>query len=221
MAAKKADKSAESDAKFTEAFGEEKSDLASTGRNPYFILEPGHVMEYKGKEDGKETLLKISVLGETKQVDGVETRVVEERETAGGELAEVSRNYFAISKRTNNVYYFGEESIEYENGKEKSRHGSWEAGKKDARYGLMVPATPLLGARYYQEIAPGEAMDRVENVSVSETMTVPAGNFKNVLKTEETTPLEPGNVEYKYYAPGVGLIKDGDLVLTKSPEGKK
>jgi hypothetical protein len=220
MAAEKRAKANKVDASFTQEFGEDKDDLVSSGGNPYFVLEPGHVMEYAGDEDGKPTTLKISVLDETKKVDGVETRIVEERESAGGKLAEVSRNYFAISKRTNNVYYFGEESIKYENDKEVSREGSWEAGKDGAHYGLMIPATPLLGARYYQEIAPGKAMDRAVNVSASESIKLPAGEFKNVLKTEETTPLEPGNTEYKYYAAGVGLIKDGDLGLVKIPEPK-
>jgi hypothetical protein len=209
-----------SGAAFSKEFFEEKSDLLASGKNPFFNLTPGTVMEYEGKEDGEATTLKISVLDETKQVDGVECRVVEERESSEGKLKEVSRNYFAISKRTNNVYYFGEDSREYKDEKEVSNSGSWEAGKDGARYGLMLPACPLLGARYYQEIAPGKAMDRAENVSVTESMKVPAGNYDQVLKTEETTPLEKGH-EFKYYAPGVGLIKDGDLVLVRTKTGKK
>ena len=83
----------------------DKSELVSIGRNPYFILEPGYVMVLRG---GNEELT-ITVLNETKMVDGVETRVIEERETKGGILVEVSRNYFAIHKRTNDVFYFGED----------------------------------------------------------------------------------------------------------------
>src|SRR4051812_782362 len=80
-------------------------DLASIGRNPYFLLEPHYKLEF---QDGKGTLL-ITVLDETKMVSGVDTRVVEERESSGGKLVEVSRNFFAISKSTGDVYYFGEE----------------------------------------------------------------------------------------------------------------
>jgi len=48
----------------------------------------------------------------------------------------------------------------------------------------------------------------------------PAGEFKNCLKVEETTPLEPNTKEYKYYAPGVGLVREGDLKLVKYGKAK-
>ena len=131
-------------------FSAEKDDLTHTGKNPYFILEPGYRLEFEG---GKKRVVK-TVLGETKTVDGVECRVVEEREWKGKNLVEVTRNYFAISKRTNSVYYFGEDVDEYEDGKVAGHSGSWLAGKKDARFGLMMPGLPLLNAKYYQEVAP-------------------------------------------------------------------
>jgi hypothetical protein len=137
-------------------------------------------------------------------VDGVECRVVEEKETKGDKVVELSENYFAISKRTNSVYYFGE-----------NVGGAWRSGEKGARFGLMMPGLPLVGAKHYQEIAPKAAMDRAEIVSVSETVRTPAGEFKNCLKVEETTPLEPGNKEFKYYAPGVGLVQEGSLKLVR------
>ena len=82
-----------------------------------------------------------------------------------------------------------------------------------ARFGLMMPGTPLVGGRYYEEIAPGAAMDRAQIVSVNDTLKVPAGDFKRVLRVEETTPLERGEREYKRYAPGVGLLQDESLRL--------
>src|SRR5262249_39811573 len=156
-----------------------------------------------GKEDGDEVALTITVLAETRSVDGVETRVVEERESKGGELVEVSRNFFAISKRLNDVYYFGEEVDIYKGGKVVSHEGAWLSGVSGAKFGLATPGSPLLGARYYQEIAPDVAMDRAEVVSLTETMETPAGKFTDVLKTIETTPLEPETRESKYYAAGV------------------
>jgi hypothetical protein len=185
---------------WTDDFSIAKADLASTGSNPYFILEPGYRLVLK---DGEDTLT-ITVLNETKVIDGVETRVVEEKETVRGRVAEVSRNYFAISKKNNTVFYFGEDT-----------GGAWRAGVNGARAGVMMPGIALLGARYYQEVAPKVAMDRAEIVSISDTLTVPAGTFDKVLKVEETTPLEPGEKEYKYYAPGVGLLKDEGFVLVK------
>jgi len=195
---------------WTEEFVIDKSDMASVGRNPYFILEPGYQLVFKG---GDADLI-ITVLDETTVIDGVETRVVEERESEGGQLVEVSRNFFAISKRHNGVFYFGEDVDTYKDGKLKGHGGAWRAGEKGNRAGLMMPGLPLLGARYYQEVAPKVAMDRAEIVSINETMKTPAGEFKNVLKTEETTPLESGK-EYKYYAAGIGLIRDGGLLLVR------
>ena len=78
-----------------------------------------------------------------------------------------------------------------------------------------MPGLCLLGARYYQEIAPGIAMDRAEIISLSETYKTPAGNFTNCLKTEETSALNPKEKEFKRYAPGTGLIQDENLLLVK------
>jgi hypothetical protein len=202
---------------WTTDFPIEKQDLASTGRNPYFILEPGYYLVLKGGD----VELTITVLNETKMVDGVETRVVEERETKGGKLKEISRNYFAISKRTNDVFYFGEDVDIYKDSKVVSHSGAWLSGVKGARFGLMIPGQPSLNARYYQEVAPGVAMDRVEIVSLSETVKTPAGEFTNCLKLKETTPLEPGVTDYKYYSPGIGMVQDGLLRLATFGTGPK
>jgi hypothetical protein len=205
-------------AKFTETFGVDKADLASTGSNRFFILTPGFQATYEGKEGGKQTVLTITVLNETKMVDGVETRIVEEREVADGQLAEVSRNYFAISRVTGDVYYFGEDSETYKNGKVSGVEGSWLSGVNGAHFGLAMPATPLLGARYFQEMAPKVAMDRAEVTSLDEKLETPAGHFENCLKTVETSAVEAGK-ESKLYSPGIGLILDGDLKLTKVVHG--
>ena len=204
------------DKEWTNVFAVEPGELQSTGRNPYFVLEPGYVQVL---QDGAEQLT-ITVLAETKVVDGVETRIVEERETKDGAPVEVSRNYFAISKRTNSVFYFGEDVEMYKDGKVVNHEGSWLAGVKGARFGLMMPGLPLIKARYYQEVAPGVAMDRAGIQSVSETMRTPAGAFTGVLKTNESSPLEPLLHESKFYAPGVGLLQDGSLKLIRYGSGK-
>jgi hypothetical protein len=195
---------------WTSDFHLDQDELVSTGRNPYFVLEPGYTLVL---EAGSERLT-ITVLNETRTIDKVETRIVEEREMKDGQLVEVSRNYFAISKRTNNVYYFGEDVDIYKAGKIASHEGAWLAGVNGARFGLMMPGSPTLRARYYQELAPGLAMDRAEIVSLSGVLKTPAGEFKEVLKIVETTPLERGS-EPKYYARGVGLLQDGTLKLVR------
>ncbi|HEX5977854.1 MAG TPA: hypothetical protein VFY68_11285, partial [Nitrososphaeraceae archaeon] len=97
------------------------------GKNSYFILEPGYQVVLEGEEDSEKLQLVMSVLNETKIVDGVETRVVEEKETEGGNLVEVSRNYFAICNPTNDAIYFGEDVDMYENGNIISHEGAWMA----------------------------------------------------------------------------------------------
>lgn len=163
-------------------------------------------------EDGRERLT-ITVLDQTRTIDGVEARVVEERETSGDELREVSRNYLAISARTNAVSYFGEEVDIYRDGAVVSHEGAWRAGVAGARFGLLMPGLPLLGGRYYQEVALGVAMDRARIVAVDDTMTAGGRIYQNVLRVEESTPLKPDAREFKFYAPDVGLLRDGDLTL--------
>jgi hypothetical protein len=185
------------------------SKLSSEGESAYFILKPGHQATFQSK-DGK---LVITVLDETRTVGGVNTRVVEEREWSGTELVEVSRNYFAIDSASGDVYYFGEDVDMYKKGKVVSHAGSWQHGVKGATFGLMMPGKPSVGMKFYQEQAKGVAMDRAEIVSVSDTLKTPAGAFDRCVKTRETTPLEKFARDYKIYAPGVGLIKDGEMEL--------
>ena len=187
-------------------------DLATIGENPYLVLKPGYQLTLEGKESGKLVRLVVSVLEETKVVGGIDARVVEERETEDGVLVEVSRNYMAIHKTTHDVYYLGEDVDVYKAGKVAHHEGAWLHGTGGATLGLLMPGAPVVGQRYYQEVAPKVAMDRAEVVSASERVTTPAGTFEKCLKTEETTPLEPGR-ESKLYAPGVGRVTDGPLLL--------
>lgn len=191
------------------------SNFSSTGTNNYFILQPGYQLVLSGEEDNSKVLLTITVLNETKLVDGIETRIVEENEEKDGMVNEISRNYFAIDTLTGDVYYFGEQIDIYDNGNIKNHEGSWESGINGAKYGLLMPGKTKVGQKFHQEVAPNIAMDRSEIISNRITSTTPAGKFALCLKTKETTPLEPGVKEYKIYAPGIGLIKDGSLLLIK------
>lgn len=185
------------------------AELASTGQNPYFVLEPGCYHVLKGAVGD----LTITVLNETKMVAGVETRVVEERETVHGKLEEVSRNYFAINKTTHDVLYFGEEVDMYTADKVVNHEGSWVAGLKGAKAGLLMPGRVRTGFRHYQELAPGIAMDRAEILSTDATVETPAGKFTHCVKTVETSALAGGEREYKYFAPDIGLIKYEGMLL--------
>jgi hypothetical protein len=183
------------------SFDLEKCDFASTGENSYFILKPGYQVTLEGEEDDEILQLVTTVLNETKVVNGIETRVVEEKETEGGNLVEISRNYFALCKPTNNAIYFGEDVDIYEDGEIISDEGGWLAGQNGSNAGMIMPGKVEVGLKYYQEIAPGVAED------------TPAGTFDQVLKTEETNPLKPEEKEFKFYAPGIGLIQEEAIKL--------
>jgi len=202
------------DKQFTESLMQDRCSFMTTGRNSYFILEPGYQLILEGHEDKDSVRLVITVLNETRKIGNVETRVAEENESVNGKTIEISRNYFAFCKETSSIYYFGEEVDMYKDGKIVSHEGAWIAEGKN-KAGVMMPGLILLGGRYYQEIAPDIAMDRAEIISMNEKLNTTAGFFSNCLKIEETTPLEPKNKEYKFYVPGIGLIRDGDLLLVK------
>src|SRR5436309_2881861 len=82
--------------RWSEEFHTSACTWSTTGSNEFFILEPGHQDVYDGHAGKKPIHLEITVLNETRNVAGVETRIVEERETHDGVLSEISRNFFAI-----------------------------------------------------------------------------------------------------------------------------
>ena len=188
--------------------------FSTTGKNDYFILEPGYQLILEGHTRKDTTRLVITVLNETKKIGKVGTRIVEENETVNGRTVEISRNYFAFLLQTNSAYYFGEDVDIYKDEQIVEHSGSWVA-EGNNKPGVVMPGLVLDGSRYYQEVAPNIAMDRSEIISTTQTLETPAGKFTNVMKTEETTPLEPKVREYKFYAPGIGLIKDDNLLLVK------
>lgn len=221
---------------FTDDFPLEACSWVPKGGNAFFSLTPGRQLYLtnqqcvaSGECDELEELW-ITVLEQTREVrlrlDGrrlrLDTRVVEEREMADGELVEISRNFFATCRPNNDVYYFGEDVDIYEDGEVVSHEGQWLAGRDGAEPGIIMPDSAfLLGARYYQEIAPDVALDRAEHVAFDLDIQTPAGAFEDCIRVSETTPLEPGSESIKLYCPEVGLVADGDLTLQAVYEPRK
>ena len=187
--------------------------MVSTGKNSYWRLNPGRYVVLGTLEPGGGEFVVISVLDETETVDGIETRVIEEREYEDGKLTEISRNFFAMDKKTEDVFYFGEDVDDYHDGKIVGHSGQWRAGKDGARAGLYMPGKPAVEMRYYMEIHPGVAMDRAEIYETDAIVETPAGTFKKSLIVTESSPLEEGDESYKRYAPNVGMIFDDGLEL--------
>lgn len=213
---------------FTDEFPVEDCSFVARGGNPFFDLTPGRQLYFTNQqcvaagECAELEELWITVLHETRTItlrdDGrkrrIRTRVVEEMEMADGELAEISRNFFATCSPANDVYYFGEDVDIYEDGEVVSHDGAWLAGRNGAEPGIiMIDSGFLLGARYFQEIAPGQALDRAEHVAADLELQTPAGSFDDCIKVSETSPLEPGHESIKFYCPHVGLVADGELLL--------
>lgn len=204
---------------FTKNLGREDCSFTSSGTNPYMPLTPGMQSTLEGEVDDDGELIDarvvISVLAETMVVDGVLTRVVEEREYEDDELVEVSRNYVAYCRETGAIWYFGEDVDDYEDGEIVSHGGAWRTGVDGAQAGILMPGAPLVGARYYQEIAPGVAEDRGEIIAFEDDAEVPAGTFEDVLVVMDTNALDPESADTKRYARGIGLIQDEDLELVE------
>ena len=136
----------------------------------------------------------------------VEALTVEDREfNAGGELIEATRDYFAQDD-DGNVYYMGEDVDEYSHGKISGHSGAWLFGKDTQRLGLLMPAHPKIGDKFKSEDVPPITWEADEVVSLSETVTVPAGIFSNCLKIKENA--SDGDTEYKLYAPNVGCVEE-------------
>jgi hypothetical protein len=199
---------------FTDEFAIEDCTFSSTGENAYFPLRPGMKIVLEGDEDGEVISNTIEVLGETYTVDGVETRVVTETERVDGELAEISRNYFAQCEETGSVFYFGEHVDIYEDDEIVSHDGAWLAGAGGARAGIIMPGTILAGSRYFQEVAPGVALDRAEHIATGIDFQTEGGAWEDCLVVEDSSALDPSSRDRKVYCPGVGLVYDAGIELT-------
>ncbi len=171
--------------------------------NRYFPLVPGTTLHYEQAGGGEG--VEVYVTRDTKAVMGVNCVVVRSREYDDGELVEETFDWYA-QDAAGNVWYFGEDTREYEEGTLSSTAGSWEGGVDGAFPGVIMEAEPWVGDSYRQEYYVGHAEDMAEVLRLADTVTVPHGTFTDVLVTKEWTPLEPGDEEEAYYAPGVGLV---------------
>jgi hypothetical protein len=189
------------------------TDDSSISTNPYFPLVPGTVYTYVGREvgNGETERSRVFVTFDTKQILGVQARVVRDTEFVDGLLMEDTFDWFA-QDTAGNVWYLGEDSTAFEyddegNLIETSKEGSWQAGVDGALPGFIMEANPAVGDNYYQEFAPNsDALDQATVISLDETISIDLGTFTDVLQTLETTELEPDAREFKYYAPGIGLV---------------
>jgi hypothetical protein len=207
---------------FTRDFPLASCKFVPWGGNRFFSLNPGRQLYFSNSrcedcEDREE--LWITVLPELRKIPlviggkrrTIPARVIEEFETANEEVAEISRNFFANCQPSRDVYYFGEDVVD---GEGNPQPDAWLAGRNRAMPGIIMPESAfILGSRYFQEVAPGVALDRAEHVRIGVEVEVPAGVFQGCIEIEESSPLEPGTTSTKVYCPEIGLVVSGDLEL--------
>ena len=181
------------------------TDFVAKIDNPFLPLKPGTTFIYTSGKGGRAERDEVNVTHDTKQLLGVVCTVVRDRSWSNGDLTEDTLDWYA-QDRAGNVWCLGEDSKSYKNGVVVSTEGSWQAGVKGARAGVIMEAHPRVGDSYRQELAPRVAEDTADVVSLSKSARVPYGSYDHLLMTKEWSPLEPGTAEYKYYARRIGFI---------------
>jgi len=181
--------------------------------NRYYPLVPGTVYSYSGRREGKVSTDTLEVTHRTRKILGVTTTVIADRGYLNGVLHEKTTDWYA-QDRQGNVWYFGEATETLKpNGERESTEGTWKAGqslgkgKGTARPGIFMPAKPALNVGYKQELAAAlGAEDTFEVESTKATVSVPYLTTTRGLKTRELSPLEPGVLDNKIFAPGIGTV---------------
>jgi hypothetical protein len=175
--------------------------------NSYFPLKPGMTLTYKGKLDGESATDVFAVTDRKKEILGVATTVVHDQVFVKGDLVEDTFDWYAQDS-DGNVWYFGEDTKELENGRVVTTQGSWEAGVDNARAGMFMPAVPAVGQFFKQEDAKGVAEDCTKIVDLHASVKTPYRSSEEALKTEEFSLLEPDVLDNKYYVRDIGLVAE-------------
>ena len=188
------------------------ADFVAVVDNPYLPFVAGSRWTYEETNgEGQTEDIDIVVLDETREIAGITATVVRDTVSIDGVLVEDTHDFYA-QDGDGNVWYLGEEVDNYdENGDLTDHEGSFEAGTDGAYAGIVMEADPQVGDAYRQEYYPGEAEDMGEVLRTGGTVSVPAGDFTDVIVTRDWNPLEPDVIEEKYFAPGVGQVREATV----------
>jgi hypothetical protein len=193
----------------SEAVKLDPTDFTTNIDNPFWPMRPGSRWVYRETDpEGTRQRVVVTVTNRTKKIaNGITARVVRDVVTEGGKPVEVTDDWYA-QDRAGNVWYLGESTTEYENGKPTTTAGSFEAGVDGAQPGIIMPAKPRPGLRYRQEYYKGEAEDKAQVLSLKQQVEVPFGHLRpgRVLMTRDLNPLKPKILEFKFYARGIGPV---------------
>jgi hypothetical protein len=180
------------------------SGFSATVDNPWFPLVPGTRYAYQGVKDGKPSRDVMTVTHKTRTIEGAPCVAVDDRLYLKGHLGEKTTDWYSQDAK-GNVWYFGENTEELDaNGHVTSRSGTWLAGRNGAKPGIYMPGHPHMYQSGRQEYRKGQAADHYRVVGLFRTVSAPRP--QEVLLTQEWTPLEPGVLDHKMYARGIGIV---------------
>ncbi len=186
-------------------------DFSTTIDNPLLPHVPGQTMVYDGDSADGFVHNEVTTTDNLVTIAGFTVREISDKVWVDDVLTEDASDYYA-QRKNGDVWYFGEVSRTYVDGFLDDLEGSWRTGKDDAKPGIVQLADNHVGDAYRQEYQVDVAEDVAMVLSIDETVTVKYGTFTHVLKTLEVSAQEPDQAEWKYYAPGVGMVLDVDLV---------
>jgi hypothetical protein len=182
------------------------ADFTTQVTNPFWPMKVGdHWVYRETNAEGEVQRNDVVVTDKKKTVIGIDVLVVHDTVKLGGELTEDTYDWYAQDSK-GNLWYFGEDTTEYENGKPKTKEGSWEAGVDGALAGIIMPADPRVGLTYREEYYKGHAEDGAQIISVDALAKVPYGRFDHGVQTRNFSGIEPDVIEEKIYAKGVGVV---------------
>ena len=190
----------------TEPVKLDPSEFTTEIDNPYWPMAPGSRWVYR-ETNAEGTVARDveTVTNQTKTIMGIEAVVVHDVVSEHGQVTEDTFDWYA-QDADGNLWYLGEDTKEYENGKLKTTEGSWEAGVDGAQPGIILPAKPEPGLTYREEYYKGHAEDGAEILTLNAKAKVPFGTFDRALQTRNFSPIEPNVIEEKLYARGVGVV---------------
>jgi hypothetical protein len=191
----------------SEPFQTDPSDFTTEIDNPWWPMKPGSRWIFRESDAaGSVSKVVVTVLDKTKMIaNGIEARIIHDQVTEDGEIKEDTYDWYAQDS-TGNIWYLGEDTTEYENGKPKTKEGSWEAGVDGALAGIIMPADPQVGMTYREEYYKGHAEDGASIISTDALAVVPYGRFEGCVQTRNFSGIEPDVIEEKLYAKGVGVV---------------
>jgi hypothetical protein len=183
------------------------NDFVRVINNPYYPLPVGRTLIYRGVRDGQTQTDRVHVTSGTKVIEGITATTVTDVARHNGKLLEKTTDWYAQDKR-GNVWYLGEDTAAFLPNGKVDRSGSWQAGVRDGEPGIIMLAHPQIPDAYRQEFLRGQAEDTAWIINRGGSVTVPFGTLHHILTSLEFTRLEPGVIDQKIYAPGIGIVRE-------------